>query len=928
MIINMMAHPKKEHLKNQFSELLSCDKLSFGIVSQTKPDLKGSPLYCEMSSIQTTIFINEIPSYSSYTDKIKGKDIIIISSSASGNTYSIEENSKIVSVLHNGTTSTINISYCWNYVYNNEIADMTATLDSISEALSCISGIKATSSYSNNTIVVVGIDTILGIKLSTTSSEALSDRISLISFERITVSSGSCILPSGNKVTLSNDLIIYIDSTKFSSLKDASGKIYSIVLRYNLVSSSKGYDEFKNELDKNLVEDSTDNMISLELCDSKNGPDGDAICLAVMKPFESSLMIDSNKEKFSFLRPWYSPFDIKHRNEIGTGLITHNNPHGISFNDIDSDNTIHNQLLEGGIVLSKPQQIQNVCGEIKTYSISRYEVKADYDGSITGNEGIVNNNGKQFVRYFILPEIPISIISITNVNGSPIYYKWIEKTSILKVPEEHDVVDFIISYMYESTLSTSISSKSEGVSISGVRDNVTVLSEGHSLTTVANSVDFTDIGNLDKNYDVYVNKNGDIVKIPQTEASISLETTSDTFGDLVGRSRIEVAITDTPTKSKIDCPSTSNLFNLISYTSSKSYTLYQTYVLKKWDGTKEVNSLESMTNPNTLSVLNNDSTATSDVAAISIKKCDDKPIYDYFEKNNAGKIGANESIEGGIGRKIDIIKREDGYIYGGVIFKIILGRVDKTTVDSNITIKIFHRSIYGTTLTRVNVAGYDPSYAVNFAEEKNGIVSAYIYTEDFDKQLLSGIWSVEISGSSSSNAVISYLYFRWNLGKLDSNIYSKDSDNNYFKLSYTENSSNRVYTLGTGESKTPKTNDDFTVNISIIGTADGNSVTEELSFGSSYRDQKGLNTMITNNVFDTIEKYNITEASTTGKITMLSYPVGNVENLCGVFSAKYVDRKVKEIYDLRNVSSCIMQSANIEKLHKASSCAEQLMEFV
>jgi len=927
MIINMMAHPKKEHLKNQFSELLSCDKLSFGIVSGTKPDLDGAPLYCKMSSLQTTIFINAVPDYATYISKIQGKDTIVISSSATGNTYYINENSKTVTILHNGESSTILTSHCWNYKYNDEKADLTSTINSIESTLNDITGIKATSNHSNNTVIAVGIDTILGIRLSTVSTESLVDRISLIAYERITVSKGSCVLPSGNEVTLSNDYIIYANSTKYSTLATVSGKVYMIVLRYNLI-AEEGQDEFKNEVEKRMTEDSTENMISLELCDSSEGPSGDAICLAVMKPFESSILIDSNKEKFSFLRPWYSPFDTKHRKEIGTGLITHNNPHGISFNDIDSNNTIHNQLLEGGIVLSKPQQIQNVCGEIKTYSINKYDVKADYDGSITGNKGITNNEGLQFARYFVLPEIPISILSITNAYGNPIYYKWIEKTSILKVPEDNDVVDFTISYMYESALSTSISNKSEGVSINGINTNVTVLSEGHSITTTAESVDFTDIGNLDKNYDVYVNKEGNIIKVPQTEASISLETTSDTFRDLVGRSRIEVIITDTPTKSKIDCPNANDAFTLLSYSSSKEYTLYQTYILKRWNGTDEVSSLESYTNPNTLAITKNDESVMTDTATLSVKEVSDRPVYDEFEKKNLGSIATNEAIEGGIGRKITIIKREDGYVYGNTEFKIIIARTDKS-IDSNIAIKIFHRSISGTFLeTKVLVAGSDSSYEVNLANEKNGMLSAYITTDAFDRQTLSGIWDIEISGENSSNAVISYIYFRWNLGKLESNIYSKDSDNNYFKLNYTDNSGNRLYTLGSGESKVPKTNEDFSVNVSIVGTANDSSVTETLSFGSSYRDQKGLNSQITNNVFDTIERYNITEASTTGKITMLSYPVGNIENLCGIFSAKYVNGTVKELYDLRNVSSHIMQSTDIGKLHKASSCAIQLMGLI
>ena len=913
-MINTKAHPNKQYYKKQFEELLNVEKMSYGIISDSNPTTKNSPLWCDVTSVQASISINYLPKYYDTIKESFNPMIHIVSntnneiylttkeSNETGHftfcfSFDILENSKEVFCV--GTTQTeilhdslkdVSISsnsysefeevfsidnlaegkfYCdrengnvkfigrlnetatisYSFYENNE----QNTINSIYEALLNANkehlGIKP---YNNTSSI-----TLIGIENNQESIKTNSDIFSLKVSSRIYVKKGSAVMKSGNVVSLSKDIILNFNYT--------NNNLYYIVFKTDFEESEIGIDEFGEEQVKSIT--------------SKNGTvfivdtyeeNEDSICIGIFKTVLSDINIkeiDSNKELFD-IRPWYSPSDVKHESLLGTGKKTPNNPHAISFNDIDSNNTLHNKLLSNVVILSKPTDRQDTCGEIKKYFIKREEVKFDSNNSIFGfnfsEETEIDYEKQTHYAYFVLPEIPLSILSIEDENGNTISgYEWLEHTSIIKV-NTRNLVDFYVKYYHEKTLEPSISNEGSEVELKDVRENCVVFTEGKSITSINKIVSFKE--NIDKNYSVYVKKDGSFIKIPSLASSNNLNTIEGELSNLFSRNRLELIITS-KNKNVLDCP-----FSVkCQGTTTERVEIYQSFGLYELDSNKNVYLKdESMVCPNPCVP----TVSNEDDLYVICEKSSQKHI-DFYEMKKDNFVFTNQENE------INFISREDRYIYGGI------------DVDLEFIVPEERHDVFYLKIEHVN-NGNSTSIEIELESISSSLT---IHSDLFDEINSYGEWIVTVN----KEIKVKTLSIKVNYGKIEPIIYSK-IDETYTRLKELSKEGN-TYEVNPyyGSTFEAKDNKDFYVSVDIVGTVNGENLTETIEFDSTYRNQKGLNSKVSNNVFDNVFKYSISESTASGKLSILAYPVGNVNNMCGIFECSYNNLNVSKLYDIRNV---------------------------
>lgn len=921
MIINTKAHPTKDVYKKQFEELLNVSKMSYGIVSDVNPNTKNSPLWCDTLSLQSILSLNDFPSYYETLELSFNPSIQIVSNTENNIylgfrdtgkenffkfdfIYNEVENTKeikctgaqqaetlkydIKSIEISSNTypsftrvNSVELLETGKFYCNNETGDLK--LIGVENEKTTISYINYKGNV-NDTIESMysalmqaeeqglGINVVNNstfITINGIANEGIvsnSSYIKLKTLTRIYVKKGSAVMKNGNVVSVDKDTIIPFN------YEDNNKTLY-IVLTSDFNVSEYGKDEFEENRDKII------SVVGNVYVTTDYIENDDSICLSVIKTFNYSInSIDSNKEKFYNVRPWYSPSDLKHELMLGTGKKTENNPHAIGFNDIDSENTLHNKLINRGVILSKPTERQDTCGELKSYYISRKEVKFDYDNSIFDSNSSEDSEKTVHYAYFSLPEIPISIVSIETKDGHLLpNYEWIEHTNLIKV-NDNVIKDFEIKYYSESSLEPYLNNENTSIEVKNIRDNCLLFSEGKNVTEINNEITFDEVKGINKNYEVFINSKGDFIKVPSLEASSELEITDGELTSLFSRSRLEF-ILNTKNKDILDCP----ISVKGSGNSTEEVEIYQSFGLYTIDeyGSK-ILKYESMICPNPF--IPNIAESGLNVLQIKCEKSNQKNI-DFYEMSKTTFVIDSQT------NCLTFYSRENKTIYGGL--DIDLEFISELDSENDISIIIEH--------TNNNVTR---SFSTTI---KSNSCSISIHNDSFDNTKCYGTWRIRVTNIEEGQK----LYFRnisikVNYGKIEPILYSKFNES-YVKLKAI-NEHDGIIEVNPfyGSEAYVNDNNDFKVSIDIVGTVNGENLTETIEFDSRFRNQQDLNSKVSNNVFDELFKYSISESSTSGKLNILAYPVGNINNMCGVVNCKYKNLKIAKISDSRKVSPNLM----------------------
>jgi len=98
--------------------------------------------------------------------------------------------------------------------------------------------------------------------------------------------------------------------------------------------------------------------------------------------------VDTN---YVWLRPWFSPMDVIHRSQVGSGTVSDTNPHGTSANELAIGNFTLPQLTSNvGMVVAHDVSYPHVPGTVCSVSITAAQIMTDdAGGTVTGETGSV-----------------------------------------------------------------------------------------------------------------------------------------------------------------------------------------------------------------------------------------------------------------------------------------------------------------------------------------------------------------------------------------------------------------------------------------------------------------------------------------------------------------------------------------------------------
>lgn len=196
------------------------------------------------------------------------------------------------------------------------------------------------------------------------------------------------------------------------------------------------YNEFKDLLPKATI-------VKPKLAIYETEEEVVGIRLAYCNVFVDGLTIiydvNYSNAEFSLNRPWACAIDSLHRQELGSGVPTSRNPHGISFNDISS--SFFDNLTSSCFLNSRIERIE--------YLISDKEVLYDIDGKLRNrlNSIIGADTAIRTFQYIKLKHVPTVFRGVFD-DTTPIRCQWIKNTDIVML--ESTSVNMKVGYDYDT----------------------------------------------------------------------------------------------------------------------------------------------------------------------------------------------------------------------------------------------------------------------------------------------------------------------------------------------------------------------------------------------------------------------------------------------------------------------------------------------
>ena len=252
-----------------------------------------------------------------------------------------------------------------------------------------------------------------------------------------------------------------------------------------------------------IIKASNYNLLSDEV---KNN----SVCICIIKYDLTTPYVDLTNSEYSFNRPWFSPTDISHRLEKGSGDSSV--PHSIGINDLASSNvTLYNQLLSRGIIVSKDVSISGVSGKsrkqiVKIEDDSSNKIKLDVYPNAIGYCS-KNEDGEGFgdVSAFLIEGS--NNILIPNIDE-------------LKDGETSLYIDTVITPCLMPPILDDYTTNE--LQFGSNEDNDILITEGKQTELLDNTISFSNCGTVEKTYEVVFSADGKLHKEPSILGYTSL----------------------------------------------------------------------------------------------------------------------------------------------------------------------------------------------------------------------------------------------------------------------------------------------------------------------------------------------------------------------------------------------------------------------
>jgi len=259
----------------------------------------------------------------------------------------------------------------------------------------------------------------------------------------------------------------------------------------------------------------------------------------------TELVVDLTQGQLSTNRQWFSPVDIEHRSFVGSGVVSSQNPHGVSLNDVSASagQTLFQLHLDHGMIVSKDRDMAKVPGKICEEKILAGAIQIDTTGSVTGIRDAF---------FFETTKFPTQVLRCTDKSGvkdfAPVQIP--RKNVIFLLPNDEYVAgdDLTIFYM-----STDAAEPPTGIPLTSLifkqpADRETLISSGFVLDSIVNlEFTFSDASPIPQRFIIYLDSEGFFQRYPQTcecyTRLTDIGTTLQTFDQaLRGLARLKVGL--------------------------------------------------------------------------------------------------------------------------------------------------------------------------------------------------------------------------------------------------------------------------------------------------------------------------------------------------------------------------------------------------
>lgn len=244
-----------------------------------------------------------------------------------------------------------------------------------------------------------------------------------------------------------------------------------------------------------------------------------AVCTVVATADSSlELQIDMGRSLYNFIRPWFSIKDVQHRSMVGSGVVTDQNPHGTSWNELTVPGTVglFQGLADTGIVVSRDKHINKMSGAaFCTELIPLNRVKSDQFGLVTAKSkyGAV---GAQYVELLTFPARLGSLFE-TATPANSISGEVIDGTNILVFGPQEDITEPLsVEYTEARALVPPVNVSSNLLVFKQPDDQEAAVSGGLIIDQIPNnSIDLDGTGPYPRRYKIYLLSDRSLASFPQ-----------------------------------------------------------------------------------------------------------------------------------------------------------------------------------------------------------------------------------------------------------------------------------------------------------------------------------------------------------------------------------------------------------------------------
>lgn len=258
----------------------------------------------------------------------------------------------------------------------------------------------------------------------------------------------------------------------------------------------------------------------------------------------TTLAIDHTRGTYSFNRPWFSSQDVQHRNQLGTGVQSENNPHALSQDDLTVGDFTPQQLRsDHGFLVAEDKSVPKQPGYRCEVSIPYANIKTD------DALGTVTNFPNK--KYFEVDAYPTRLGKVwVQSTGEELAALHVKETNVVVFAGDDPPLNETVNSYYTKVdlCQPPIGVNEINFTTNNALDEEIVFAGGIGHKTLTSTTEeFNDAQRFPMIYEMVVDEEGNLIKTPQPiycYKRISLISTDDIDIEQYGPARIMVGLAE------------------------------------------------------------------------------------------------------------------------------------------------------------------------------------------------------------------------------------------------------------------------------------------------------------------------------------------------------------------------------------------------